>query len=215
MTKQGENSRKGGEVLKRIVIVLSITVWMLASCTKNTIEEDLPVEKNRQDHERVEEVEAIENTIKALTADPAKFHFVAGWLSDTEIIFVEKDTGIYTLNTFDILTGETDVLYEESTFIVDVLVHPSKKALLVHTAADSTAATVKIISAEGAILDEISIISSELAIDWNDIDPKLVLISAFYEDWTFDVFLYDGNEEAFGLTPMKTRFLDGLEQKKL
>ncbi len=36
-----------------------------------------------------------------------------------------------------------------------------------------TSAKVKIISLEGVVLDEISIASSELAIEWNDLDPDL------------------------------------------
>ena len=36
--------------------------------------------------------------------------------------------------------------------------------------------------------DEVSIESSELAIEWNDLDPSLVLLTAFHQDWTYDVF---------------------------
>ena len=33
----------------------------------------------------------IEKEVKNIVADPAKFHFVADWLTDSKIIYVEKE----------------------------------------------------------------------------------------------------------------------------
>ena len=48
------------------------------------------------------------------------------------------------------------------------------------------------------ITNELSIASSELAIEWNDNDPSQVLLTAFHQDWTYDVFQYNGQEGHFG-----------------
>ena len=143
---------------------------------------------------------------KQFTADPAKFHFVADWLTDSKIVFVEKDLEFYYVKTFDLATGEIETLYEDAAIIVDVLIHPSKEYILLHTTDNPTSATIKILSLDGIIHDEISIESSELAIEWNDLDPSLILLTAFHQDWTFDVFLYNGNKEMFGLIDIEDPF---------
>ena len=48
-----------------------------------------------------------------------------------------------------------------------------------------------------------------LAIEWNDIDPKLILLTAFYQDWTYDVFLYNGNRKNLAQFQLKIHFLNG------
>ncbi len=187
-----------------MVITFSIIVALLAGCTKN-LEEEKPLQGigDSLDHDLPEEVDVVAQT---MAVDPAQFHFVGDWWSDTEIVFVEKVDGIYYIKTYDIQTGDIQALYAESSLVVDVFVHPSEKLLLVHTAPDTTAATVKIVSVEGRVLDEIAVSSSEIAIEWNDMDSALILLTAFYEDWTFDVFLYDGKKEQFGLTKIQDPF---------
>jgi len=159
--------------------------------------------------------EEFEQVIKTHRISPEKFHFVADWLTDTKIVFVETDGSIYFVKTFDVKTGKIDTLFEEASIIVDVLIHPSKNALLLHTSTDSASAIVKIIAADGAILDEVSIASSELEIEWSDLDPTLVLLTAFYQDWSFDVFLYDGKEGAINLILMEDPFPKWLGTDKI
>lgn len=175
---------------------------LLAGCDKKSEEMEIPGRGGPDETGS----EGKEEVIKILEADPAKFHFVANWLSDSEIVFVEKENGFYYVNSFDLETGKTTILYEESTIIVDVLIHPSKNYILLHTTNNPTSATIKILSLDGTLLDEISIESSELAIEWNDLDPSLVLLTAFHQDWTFDVFLYNGKEEDFGLLDTEDPF---------
>lgn len=203
---------EGDCTLKRKIIVLSIAVMILASCTQNTDEIE-----NETVEEQVTNVDEnkIEEEIKTYTSDPAKLHFVVDWLSDEKVVFVEKDAGIYYVKTFDINTGEVNILYEESMIIVDVLIHPSKKSFLLHMTDDSSSATIKVLSFEGMVLDEITIASSELSIEWNDVDPSLILLTAFYKDWTYDVFLYNGQEDEIGLISLQDPFPKWLGTEKI
>lgn len=175
----------------------------MAGCTAKTIDD---VEENPPNKGPVEQIDVEEEISEKLIADPAKFHFVAGWLSDTEIVYVEKDEGFYKVNTFDLNTGETATLHKEKSIVVDVLIHPSKKYLLLHTSANSTSATIKILTTDGIVQDEIGVSSTELAIEWNDLDPSLILLTAFYQDWTFDLFLYKGAESDLSLLPIEDPF---------
>lgn len=191
------------------MIVFSLVVLMLGSCSQKADNMKNQSEDKNGEDEKVDEV------IKTLIADPAKFHFIVDWLTDTKIVFVERDSSNYLLKTFDITTGKIDTLYEETMIIVDVLIHPSKKKYLLHTSDNSSSGTIKIISLEGIVLEEISIASSELAIEWNEVDPSLVLLTAFQKDWSYDVLLYKGEEEDISILPLEDPFPKWLGEQQI
>ena len=194
----------GGGIVKIRLITFCVALLLLTACTAKI---DNNVVESPKDNEPVEHPEVIEEELgKVLAANPAKFHFVADWLTDTKIVYVEKDEGFYKVNSFDLSTGEIATLYEEQSIVIDVIIHPSKKYLLLHTSNDSTSATLKILTTDGIVQDEIEIASTELGIEWNDLDPTLILLTAFYEDWTFDLFLYDGEESHLGLLSIDDPF---------
>lgn len=202
------NEERGG-ALKRIITFLSVVIFLLAGCTEkeetvtDTTDEKLPV------------VAESEEVIKKLSSDLAGFHFVADWLTNTEVLFVEKDESAYFLKTFHINTGEVTVLYEDTSIIVDVLVHPLKDKILIHTSDSSESGIVKVLSHTGFIEHEVTIESSELEIEWNDMEPSLILFTAFYEDWSYDVFLYDGIENDLQLFPLDNPFPKWLGSEKI
>lgn len=173
-----------------------MAIFFLVSC-ENTSNKTFEIEYPS------EEVENKAAVFQTLEVESSKFHFVVGWLNDSEIVFVEKEENDYYLKTFNVNTGKIDTVFKESMIIVDAIIHPNKEMILLHTSTNSTSANVKMISLEGIVLDEISIASSELAIEWNDLDPNLILLTAFYQDWTYDVFLFSGQEEE-----LKTLFLE-------
>jgi len=179
-------------------------ILILTGCTqKNDIKENIPKKPTP-----IEEVIKEELFDYSLTTKQAKFHFIAQWLTDTNVLFVEKDKNKYFLKTFDFETGEVAILYEDTSIIADVLVHPSKELILLHTSNNPTSATIKILSLGGVLKDEITVESSELAIEWNDLDPSLILLTAFHQDWTYDVFLYNGKntDDGFGLIEVGNPF---------
>ena len=184
--------------MKRVMIIFGLVTLMLVGCMQKTDET-----RNQSEDKSMDQVE---EAIKVLEVDSDNFHFIVDWLTDTKVVFVEKDKGKYLLRTFDITTGKIETLYEETMIILDVLIHPSKNTYLLHTSDNSSSATIKIISLEGVVLDEISIASSELAIEWNDIDPTQLLLTAFQKDWSFDVFLYSGTEVDIRQLPLEDPF---------
>ncbi|WP_203246914.1 YqgU-like beta propeller domain-containing protein [Sporosarcina beigongshangi] len=191
--------------MKMRLITSCLTVLLLTGCVAKVIDDG--VEENPVDNELTEQIDEVENAQqKVLTADPAKFHFVADWLTDTEIVYVEKNEGFYNVNSFDLTTGKVTTLYEEQSIIVDVLIHPSKKFLLLHTSDNSTSATIKILSTDGILQNEVEVSSTELEIEWNDLDSTLLILTAFYEDWTFDLFLFEGAESELSLLPIDDPF---------
>ncbi|MDS9471070.1 hypothetical protein [Sporosarcina pasteurii] len=206
--------------MKRNVLIIGVVLLLLAGCFGK--EE----EKQKEVREEPKQME-IKESIKKLTVDRASFHFIVDWLTNTEILYVEKKEGFYLLKSFDVLTGETKIIYEEPTIIADVFIHPTRELVLLHTTDHPSSATVKIISLAGVLQNEVTIQSNELEIEWNDINPEYLLLTAFHQDWSFDVFLFDGlknnlqlisNEDPFPkwlgsehfiLTELDTHPLDG------
>ena len=185
-----------------------MTVFLLVSCENQSSmgdEIELPLVED--------EVEVEVDLFETLKLESAKFHFVVDWLSDTEIVFVEKEESVYNLNTFNVNTGEIDTLYSESMIITDAIIHPTKELILLHTSSNSTSANVKILSLEGVVIDEISIASSELSIEWNDLNPDLILLTAFYPDWTYDVLVYNGKEKEINTISLEDPFPKWLGQQ--
>lgn len=187
--------------MKRLLILFILAALLLTGCFQKTEGKVVPPEPSEPKEEPVEEV-----LLQTMQTDASIFHFIADWLTETQIAFVEKENSRYYVKTFDIETGNIETLHEDSSIIVDVLIHPSKEYILLHTTDNPTSAIIKILSLDGTTHHELSIESSELAIEWNTIDPSLVLLTAFHQDWTFDVFLYDAGEEEFGLMASEDPF---------
>lgn len=190
--------------MKKALVILVLTGFILSGCLHklsengNTPETIVPIDE--------EIIETDELQVKSLTVDQSKFHFIGGWLSNTEILFIEKALNIYSVKTFDLESGEVETLHEDTSIIVDVLIHPTREHILLHTTNNPSSAIIKLLSIDGAVRDEIIVESSELSIEWNDLDPALILLTAFHQDWTFDLFLYNGNEEIFGLIDIEEPF---------
>jgi len=194
------------------MFILCVTALLVTGCTEKTneiIDSPTAIEKPG-DNELIKE--EISNS---LVVDPAKFHFVADWLTESKVIYVEKENGHYQVNSFDFESGQIDTLYEDDSMIIDVLIHHSKKYLLLHTSDNAASATVKIVTLDGRVHDEVIVASTELAIEWNDTDPSLVLLTAFHQDWTFDLFIYNGRIESLDLLAIEDPFPKWLGEDKI
>lgn len=198
--------------MRKRIFIFCATLLLVTGCSKkpNEIIDGPTAIEQPGNHELIKE-----QISKSLVADPAKFHFVSDWLSESKVIYVEKEKGLYQVNSFDFETGQTDTIYEDDSMIIDVLIHPSKKYLLLHTSDNAASATVKIVTIDGTVQDEVIVASTELAIEWNDTDPSLILLTAFHQDWTFDLFIYNGKKESLDLLVIEDPFPKWLGKDKI
>lgn len=190
--------------MKRLLILLGFLLAFTAACTKA----EVVVNENDGEQSPIPDslLEEPTKKIHIFNADPSVFHFVSDWLTDTKILYVEKNNSIYQVKFFDIETGESSLVYEDESFITDVIVHPVEDYLLIHTSNQADAALLKVVSLEGAILHEMEIASSELSVNWNASDSQKILITAFHEDWTFDIFVFDGHDENLSIVDVEDPF---------
>ncbi|PID22974.1 hypothetical protein CSV61_00520 [Sporosarcina sp. P3] len=169
--------------MKRILVPLACSVFLIACTQSEDIEtEEQPVEN---------EVELVET----LTASQDEIRFVVGWLNETEILFVDNKDTEDRLLSFDLQTGDIHTIFSTSATISEVQVHPSASQLLVKTADDSTEAILHILDHAGTPLNEVSVASSELEIRWNGSDASQILITAFSDDWSYEILCYDATDD--------------------
>lgn len=152
-----------------------------------------------------EEVFAPEE-VQQLQMNATTFHSVVGWLSNEEVVFIEKKASIYELKTFNLLTKETTTIFKENAIMTNVLIHPEKEYLLIHTSTDSSSATVKVISLDGNVQNEVIIESTELEIVWNDVNPLHILFTAFYDDWSFQTFYFNRSNNVLQMLSIEDPF---------
>lgn len=183
--------------MKRIWYLLLVSVFIMSACSEK--KEQPSVQPDIEEPSNLVEKPAEPPTPHVFKPDPSNFHFIADWLTDTRILYVEKDEGMYKVNYFDIETGESGFVYKDESFIIDVLVHPSRDYLLVHTSEQANAAVVKVIGMDGTIQHQAEIDSIELSVEWNRANPDKILFSAFQEDWSFDLFVFDGLDDSLSV----------------
>lgn len=173
---------------------------VLSGCSEKVVYEDQEAEVVEQ------EKKPVEKEIQQMFVEYTSFHFIVDWLSNEEILFVDKEDGNFRLKAFHIYSEEIKTIYEAETMIIDVLIHPSKEYILVQTSASEASATLKILTLDGLVHNEVTIESAELEIEWNDLDASSILLTAFYEDWSFDTFIYDGETNQIQLLAIETPF---------
>lgn len=123
-----------------------------------------------------------------------EFFKSAGWLSDSEILYVSnKGESSSLLYSYNLGTGKETLLYRSAQPIIAALPSPERTKVLIHSAA-SEEGILTIIDLTGKELYSTSIESYELTFDWNSFDENLLVVSAFTEEWDFSSYLLDLRE---------------------
>lgn len=198
--------------MKRVCLLILVLNLGLFGCSR-----DFKDEVKKTDNNPLQEntADLIESKAGMLSIKSSHFQSIVGWLGEYEIAYIEKESDSYKLKGFDLRSGVSKTIYTEDSLLIDVLIHPSKKFIILHTGNDPTSAEIKFITTDGLLQNELTIESTELSIQWNDMNPSLLLLTAFREDWTFDLFLFDTTESDLVLLPIKNPFPKWLGQNKI
>ncbi|MGB3259780.1 hypothetical protein [Paenisporosarcina sp.] len=164
---------------------------LLTSCQPNVSEPTLPEKSISIEPERETPIQ--EEKIKPLTELNGDFEQIIGWLTDQEILYITRIQSNYLLNAYHVESGENRTLLTITEPIIEVRIHPSLTKIAVVTSSNSLSASIQIFSTAGEELDKLTIESSELYWDWHPTQTNDIFFSAFYEDWTFDSFVYSSN----------------------
>ncbi|MCM3571870.1 hypothetical protein M3172_01610 [Mesobacillus subterraneus] len=120
-----------------------------------------------------------------------EFYKSAGWLSDSEILYVtNKGESTSLLYSYNLGTGKATLLYTSAQPIINAVPSPGRTKVLIHSGA-SEEGLLTIIDLSGEEMYSTSIQSYEITFEWNPFDENLLAISAFTADWDFNSYLLD------------------------
>jgi hypothetical protein len=122
-----------------------------------------------------------------------EFYKLGGWLEENQVLYItnlEQTSSVYRYN---LLSGKSEIIYKSEQPIVNVQISPSKEYILIHSSPSSFEGLITIIDTLGSVRRQESFASYELVFEWNPYNESEVLVSKFFEDWTFQVVLLDIN----------------------
>lgn len=134
----------------------------------------------------------IKEEVSRLSIPRVNFDRVVGWVTNKEILYVIHQQSQSSLRLYHTETGESNEITKIVDPIIEVRIHPDLTKLAVVTSSNSLSATIHIFSISGEKIDELTVESSEMYWDWDSSHNDQLFFSAFYEDWTFDSFIYLG-----------------------
>jgi hypothetical protein len=120
-----------------------------------------------------------------------EFYKISGWFSNHQLLYITNLNQSSSVYLYNLLTGKSDLLYKSEVPIVTLQISPSKKNILIQTSPSTYEGQVTILSPDGIEIMKQSIPSYELGFEWNPFNESEILISAFNEDWTYNMLLLD------------------------
>jgi hypothetical protein len=175
---------------EHMLFFILLCTLLLASCSGNAPEND------KHDKPKIEEQVAEQPVVKEkellpLTMKENAFIKVIDWIDSERVLIISKGEDENQLLQYNVFTGEQKVVYKDPEYIVDVQLDPDRNRILIHTAPLTYSAAVTIIDMNGEVLFQEDIDSYETALEWNDYNTDLLLITSFAEDWSFKTLLAD------------------------
>lgn len=173
--------------MTRRLICMCLLLLLMAGCQPSAEEVQTPPnDSTPSGFDKMPNEEIAETTL--LKVD--NFERVVGWLSDEEIVYITRQRDDFLLHTYHIASGVTSNLLTIKDSILEVRIHPDLTKIAIVTSSNSLSATIHIFSVTGEKIDELTIESSEMYWDWHTNRSDKLFFSAFYEDWSFDSFVY-------------------------
>ncbi|RSD27435.1 hypothetical protein [Mesobacillus subterraneus] len=186
-----ENTYRMTYVLWSLLLIFTSSL-VLTSCSQKL--ESTPHEE--AEHDGNEEKDAPGTKFLGTEIIPIKaegdgdFYKAAGWLSDTEILYIRNKGERSLLYAYNLASGTSKLLFRSDLPIITAEASPNKDKVLVHNAANDKG-ILTIIDLSGEELYSSSIESYEITFEWNPFNDEILVISAFTEDWDFSTYLLD------------------------
>ena len=170
---------------KTVILFFFITIiFSLTGCQKNKGIESKPSPSGQSS--------SLSDSVIPLTVDQQTFQFIIGWLNEREILvyeWLEQEAQLYS---YDMTTGERKEFLVLNEPIITARLSPSRDYLLIHSSPIPHEAHLQVF--QTTIKEEIASVtvpSSEIAYEWNPFSEENILVTAFYEDWTYTTYVFD------------------------
>lgn len=191
---------------KKIVFFILLILFLLITSGCYQQKSELVHKDSKAEVEKNQELNE-EKPIKQLQLDKSQFNRIAGWLNNDTIIYIKEDAARSEVYTYHLYNGKQELLFSIDEPINDVRVSPSHHRVLIQTAPLTYTANLYFLDLEGNMIYSTEVESSELEIAWNAINEDNLFITAFYEDWSYDVYHLNLATKTFDSVEMTQPFL--------
>ncbi|MBS4199664.1 hypothetical protein KHA93_08345 [Bacillus sp. FJAT-49732] len=177
-------------------IVIGLVFTLLVSGCSITVTDAPPSNTPKVEHpfeENKKQEKASTKHPEPLQIQNGSFEKVYGWLDNETILYSYINEGKYVLESDQLYSKHHEVIFTSEAPIMNVLIHKHSKKLFIHTSPYSHSANVYFTDFKGNIEFSTEIDSYELVYEWNETDPSLMLVTAFFEDWSYKVHLINVN----------------------
>lgn len=177
-------------------------VVLLFGCSKESVPDNLPQSLHNNELKKKEFPLSFSGgeVILPIKEMKGSFSSASGWLDNQTILYITDTSEGSALYSYDLVIGQSTLLYSSVYSIVSVTVSPTRSSILIHSSPNSSTGLVTIITSSGKIILSSEIPSNELAIEWNEYNENLLLITSFTEDWQYHTYTLDISNNT--LTPI-------------
>ncbi|WP_318508418.1 hypothetical protein [Bacillus sp. T3] len=169
--------------------LLIITIALLSGCTEDNVNGNgLQQDDKDKSKQMTKKVNVIQAPIKNSTGEIGQ---VVGWLSNDTVVYLVQTQDGSTVYTYHLDTGKSVELFKSQDPIISVYISHSGEKLLIQSSSSNAEAVITVINKQGKQLVTKEINSTELAIEWNPFNENLVLVTAFNDQWDYNVSILD------------------------
>lgn len=175
---------------KSAIFHIMIGFFLLSGCSIS--QADAPPSNKPQKHPgemREKNEDVIIQQPKPLNVISGSFEKVYGWMDSQTILYSYVNEGKYYLSSYHIFSGNQELIFTSDAPIMNVLIHKNTEKLFIHTSQYSHSANLFFTDYKGNVEFSTEIDSYELVYEWNEMNPSLMLLTAFFEDWSYQVKL--------------------------
>ncbi|RFU66790.1 hypothetical protein D0469_16870 [Peribacillus saganii] len=165
----------------RKIVILLFLFSLLAGCE---LEEKKIAPKANLENDSQELIEPVR--LKSNLFD----RFI-GWTGKNTAVYVTKESEnhSYEIREYNIMNGLENAIYSAKVPIISVSISPGQSYFLIHTSSSPEKADIEIISRDGYSIFSVSITSSEISFEWNRDNEDQLLVTSFFEDWSFTNYI--------------------------
>lgn len=202
--------------MRLLLLALAATV-LLAACTAKH-QQVLPSGGGEADPGKAEQQEKNQKPkngpmhdkqIKAITDQSAEEVF--GWLDNETVVFSSHNV----LKSHHLFSGKESVIYQTSGAITDVQVNQAKKQLLIQSAAENEGMEISLVNFKGGLLFSYQFKGYEFHTAWNPLQPDLIFLTAFNEDWTYTTFFIHAGQNKIEQLTLQIPFANWASEDSL
>lgn len=126
------------------------------------------------------ENETVESRLHLIELDQESFQKVVGWLDSETVLMHTGDMDGHELHGYNVMSGETEKLFEQAGYILAVELHPVSSDILLQVATVD-GVFLKMINQSGEISQTIAIdYNGYVSLDWNPVNTDLVFIAHYH-----------------------------------